>query len=113
MKKDDDGREVVHCLDVLMAVVRKALGVMEETDEFVQVKENLENVFKTSFPNRIQVKTVSSTKQRKKEDVAARVIQKNWRKHLATRQYHEAVMLKQKSSPRSPQQSPTRAKRKR
>ena len=52
MREPGTDEEVVHCIDVLMGLVRKALGSLDETDEFRQVKTHLEALFKTSFPGR-------------------------------------------------------------
>ena len=79
--KDDNDQEVVHCLDVLLALIRKALGYMDETEEFVLVRESLEKAFETAFPSRAKVDKISTTKQRKKQDVAARTLQKAWRRY--------------------------------
>ena len=73
----------LHCLDILMGLVKHVLGGVEDTEEFRQVKMNMEEKFRQTFPTRVTQVKISSTMQRKKEDVAARTLQRAWRKHKA------------------------------
>ena len=85
LKDSKTGEEIIHCLDVLMGLVRKALGSLDETEDFTQVRDNLEAMFKKTFPNRVQVQKVCTTKQRKKQDVAAKTLQRAYRNWKARR----------------------------
>ncbi len=75
--------EKMHCLDILVALVKHVLGSVEETDEFLLLKDQIDEKYRRTFPNRVDMVTVSSTMKRKKEDVAARTLQRAWRKHKA------------------------------
>ena len=73
----------LHCLDILTALVRNVLGGVEETDEFSEMKGQMDEKYKESFPTRVQQSVVSSTMRRKKEDVAAKTLQRAYRQHKA------------------------------
>jgi len=75
--------EKMHCLDILIALVRNVLGNIEETDELNTLKEQMEEKFAQNFPQRVSINVKSSTLQRKKEDVAARTLQRAWRSYKA------------------------------
>lgn len=70
--KDD----LVHCLDVLHGVAKYAVGEIEEDDEFFDMQMRLDLQFLKHFPIRKDHVPVNSTMQRKKQDLAARKIQK-------------------------------------
>ena len=71
----------LHCLDILMALVTNVLSDVEETEELKKLKEQMQNKFATMFPSRVTIGVKSTTLQRKKEDVAARTLQRAWRSH--------------------------------
>lgn len=81
----------IHCLDVLMALVKRVLvhsGDEDQTkmseehrDANEKLKQQIADKYKSAFPQRQNVKVVSTTMQRKKEDVAAKTLQRAWRKH--------------------------------
>ena len=80
----------IHCLDVLMALVKRVLHTVEEdqskmTEEHREandkLKQQIADKYKAAFPQRQNVKIISTTIQRKKEDVAAKTLQRAWRKH--------------------------------
>lgn len=80
----------VHCLDVLMALVRRVLHASEEdtpnmSKEHKEANEKLKSQiadkYRAAFPQRQKIKVLSTTMQRKKEDVAAKTLQRAWRKH--------------------------------
>lgn len=73
----------LHCLDILISLVKHVLGGVEETEEFRQLKVQMEERYREAFPNRVAQVCISSTMRRKKEDVAARTLQRSWRKHKA------------------------------
>lgn len=73
----------LHCLDILIALVRHVLGEVEVTNEFQQLKQQMETKFKEQFPTRVQFLQTTTTMRRKKEDVAARTLQRAWKKHKA------------------------------
>ncbi len=73
---------MVHYLDVLHAVTKYALGNVDEDDEFYDMQTRLDQQFLKLFPMRANYVPISSTLQRKKQDMAARRLQKNWKKYL-------------------------------
>lgn len=73
----------LHCLDILTALVKHVLGGVEETEEFKDLKEQMDEKYKESFPTRVQQTVVSTTMRRKKEDVAAKTLQRAYRQHRA------------------------------
>lgn len=73
----------LHCLDILISLVKHVLGGVEETEEFLQVKAQMEEKYRQTFPTRVTQVQISSTMHRKKEDVAARTLQRAWKKHKA------------------------------
>ena len=73
----------LHCLDILKSLVRNVLKDGEDTEDFRELREQLEDKHKESFPTREQQMVVSSTMKRKKEDVAAKTLQRAYRQHKA------------------------------
>ena len=73
----------LHCLDILISLVKHVLGGVEDTEEFRQLKSQMEERYREAFPTRVTQVRISSTMRRKKEDVAARTLQRAWRKHKA------------------------------
>ncbi len=71
--------ERIHCLDILKAVVSNKLGAVEDTEEFPIVMEDIENKFKEMYKIRMVAKVITSTLRRKKEELAAKSLQKAWR----------------------------------
>ncbi|XP_076465332.1 sodium channel protein 1 brain-like [Babylonia areolata] len=71
----------LHCLDILMALVRNHLTDVEDSEELDKLKEQMQIKFAAVFPSRKKLAVRSSTMQRKKEDVAARTLQRAWRRH--------------------------------
>ena len=69
----------IHCLDILMNLVKHVLGRVEETEEFKQLKLELELKFSETFPTRVKTTKTSSTMMKKKEDVAAKTLQRAWK----------------------------------
>ncbi|XP_052755867.1 sodium channel protein 60E isoform X4 [Galleria mellonella] len=72
----------IHCLDILHALVKHVLGHVEETDTFRQLQEQMDIKFKKQFPTRKELEIVSSTRIWKREDKAARMIQRTWREYV-------------------------------
>ncbi|KAH9635801.1 hypothetical protein HF086_002361, partial [Spodoptera exigua] len=72
----------IHCLDILHALVKHVLGHVEETDTFRQLQEQMDIKFKKQFPTRKELEIVSSTRIWKREDKAARTIQRGWRDYV-------------------------------
>ena len=54
---------------------------VDESDEFRKLKSEMEEKYQEAFPTRVHHIILSSTMQRKKEDVAAKTLQRAWRKH--------------------------------
>ncbi|XP_069361347.1 sodium channel protein 60E isoform X2 [Maniola hyperantus] len=72
----------IHCLDILHALVKHVLGHVEETETFRQLQEQMDIKFKKQFPTRKELEIVSSTRIWKREDKAARTIQRSWREYV-------------------------------
>lgn len=100
----------IHCLDILHALVKHVLGHVEETDNFRQVstlenftkftsyckfgllmydfiyylklQDQMDMKFKKQFPTRKQLEIVSSTRIWKRQDKAARLIQKTYKDYV-------------------------------
>ncbi|KAG6458491.1 hypothetical protein O3G_MSEX010892 [Manduca sexta] len=72
----------IHCLDILHALVKHVLGHVEETETFRQLQEQMDIKFKKQFPTRKELEIVSSTRIWKREDKAARTVQRAWREYV-------------------------------
>ncbi|XP_045452593.1 sodium channel protein 60E [Melitaea cinxia] len=72
----------IHCLDILHALVKHVLGHVEETDTFRQLQEQMDIKFKKQFPTRKELEIVSSTRIWKRQDKAARTVQRAWREYV-------------------------------
>ncbi|XP_060572053.1 sodium channel protein 1 brain-like isoform X2 [Ruditapes philippinarum] len=83
----------LHCLDVLMGLVKYVLGNVEETPEFQQLHEQMERRFQTAFPTRVTTIRKTTTMMRKKEDVAAKTLQRAWRSWKAQKQMKSIAAL--------------------
>ena len=95
----------LHCLDILIALVKHVLGGVEETEEFKELKQQMEEKYRETFPTRVQQVVRTTTMQRKKQDVAAKTLQRCWRKHRVqknirkiTEMAMEAKLAKERSS---------------
>nr|XP_015837604.1 PREDICTED: sodium channel protein 60E isoform X3 [Tribolium castaneum] len=94
----------IHCLDILHALVKHVLGHVEETDNFRQLQEQMDIKFKKQFPTRKELEIVSSTRIWKRQDKAARLIQKTFRDYVKRKKERERVQeevdeMTQTSSP--------------
>lgn len=81
--------ERIHCLDILHSLVKHVLGHVDETDTFVQLQEQMDVKFKKQFPTRKQLEIISSTRIWKREDKAARLIQRTWKEYLVMKKERE------------------------
>ncbi|KAI3359073.1 hypothetical protein L3Q82_002563 [Scortum barcoo] len=72
----------IHCLDILLALTAQVLGDSGEMDA---LKASMEEKFMANNPSKVSYEPISSTQQRKQEEVAATVIQRAYRKHLLQR----------------------------
>ncbi|KAF5282508.1 hypothetical protein FQA39_LY04915 [Lamprigera yunnana] len=79
----------IHCLDILHALVKHVLGHVEETDTFRQLQEQMDIKFKKQFPTRKQLEIVSSTRIWKRQDKAAKTIQKTFREYIKRKRDRE------------------------
>ncbi|KAK5648632.1 hypothetical protein RI129_003524 [Pyrocoelia pectoralis] len=79
----------IHCLDILHALVKHVLGHVEETDTFRQLQEQMDIKFKKQFPTRKQLEIVSSTRIWKRQDKAAKIIQKTFREYIKRKRERE------------------------
>merc|ERR1719422_3028888 len=76
----------IHCLDVLHSLTKYTLGFIEdETEDFAKLTEQMDEKFKKQFPTRKELEIVSSTREWKRLDTAARVIQKFYRLYIRDR----------------------------
>ena len=83
----------LHCLDILTALVKHVLGGVEETEEFKELKSQMDEKYKESFPTRVQQNVCTTTMGRKKEDVAAKTLQRAWRQHRAQQNIRKITAL--------------------
>lgn len=72
----------IHCLDILHSLVKHVLGHVEESEEFVKLREQMDVKFKKQFPTRKELEIVSSTRMWKRQDKAARLIQTTFREFI-------------------------------
>lgn len=77
----------IHCVDVLQALVRHALGDIEQenSEAFSLMEKKLEEGFVSAFPSRAKQQTETTTFLRNCEIRAAMAIQKAWRARSASR----------------------------
>lgn len=83
----------IHCLDILHALVKHVLGHVEETEHFQQIKEQMNVKFRKQFPTRKELEIVSSTRIWKREDKAARLIQKTFKEFLRFKKEENTPVL--------------------
>ncbi|XP_034935360.1 sodium channel protein 60E-like isoform X2 [Chelonus insularis] len=81
----------IHCLDILHALVKHVLGHVEESDDFRKLQEQMDVKFKKQFPTRKELEIVSSTRIWKRQDKAARLIQRTFREYLAIKRERERI----------------------
>ncbi|XP_055627097.1 sodium channel protein 60E isoform X2 [Toxorhynchites rutilus septentrionalis] len=79
----------IHCLDILHALVKHVLGHVEETDNFKQLQDQMDQKFKKQFPTRKELEIVSSTRIWKRQEKAAKTIQTSWREYLRLKKERE------------------------
>lgn len=70
----------IHCLDILLALTTEVLG---ESDAMGALRESMEEKFKMNNPSPVVYEPITTTLKRKREEVAATVIQRAYRKHLS------------------------------
>jgi len=73
----------IHCLDILHSLVKHVLGHVEESDDFRKLQEQMDVKFKKQFPTRKELEIVSSTRLWKRQDKAARLIQRSIKEFIA------------------------------
>lgn len=83
----------LHCLDVLMALVKYVLGNVEESPELNLLHEQMEERFQDAFPTRVNTNRKTTTMMRKKEDVAAKTLQRAWRSWKTQKQMKNIASL--------------------
>ncbi|XP_053686952.1 sodium channel protein 60E-like [Sabethes cyaneus] len=79
----------IHCLDILHALVKHVLGHVEETDNFKQLQDQMDQKFKKQFPTRKELEIVSSTRIWKRQEKAAKTIQTAWRDFVRIKKERE------------------------
>ena len=77
--------DLIHCFDVMQALVRKVIGADVEEDQdsvaFTLMKTRMEQHFISAFPKRAKTQTESTTLKRIQEVRAATIIQKAYRQY--------------------------------
>ncbi|XP_058260603.1 sodium channel protein type 4 subunit alpha B isoform X2 [Hemibagrus wyckioides] len=68
----------IHCLDILLALTTEVLG---ESGEMDMLKSSMEEKFMANNPSKVSYEPITSTLRRKQEEVAAKVIQRAYRKY--------------------------------
>ncbi|XP_063982973.1 sodium channel protein 60E-like isoform X2 [Diachasmimorpha longicaudata] len=81
----------IHCLDILHALVKHVLGHVEESEDFRKLQEQMDGKFKKQFPTRKELEIVSSTRLWKRQDKAARLIQRTYREYIAMKKERERI----------------------
>ncbi|XP_065093737.1 sodium channel protein 60E isoform X3 [Ochlerotatus camptorhynchus] len=79
----------IHCLDILHALVKHVLGHVEETENFKQLQDQMDQKFKKQFPTRKELEIVSSTRIWKRQEKAAKTIQTAWKDYLRRKRERE------------------------
>ncbi|XP_018620019.1 sodium channel protein type 4 subunit alpha B isoform X2 [Scleropages formosus] len=72
----------IHCLDILFALTTEVLG---ESGEMDVLKASMEEKFMVNNPSKVVYDPITTTLKRKREEVAAAIIQRAYRKHLLKR----------------------------
>uniref|UniRef100_A0A3B4H503 Sodium channel protein n=1 Tax=Pundamilia nyererei TaxID=303518 RepID=A0A3B4H503_9CICH len=72
----------IHCLDILFAFTKRVLGDSGELD---MLRQQMEERFVAANPSKVSYEPITTTLRRKQEDVSARIIQRSYRSHLASR----------------------------
>lgn len=75
----------IHCLDILHALIQRAIGPIDNSVEFRKLIHGMERKFDEQFPNRGLLDIVSSTRRWKLEYNAAVIIQRAFRSKRARR----------------------------
>ncbi|XP_066996031.2 sodium channel protein 60E-like [Anabrus simplex] len=83
----------IHCLDILHSLVKHVLGHVEETEDFKKLREQMDIKFKKQFPTRKELEIVSSTRIWKRQDKAARLIQRTFREYMRLKKEREREPL--------------------
>ncbi|XP_076441123.1 sodium channel protein 1 brain-like [Babylonia areolata] len=81
----------IHCLDILLGLVRNVLPEIDESDELQSMKQQINTRFMARFPLRTKMTQISCTIYRKKQDVAARTLQRAWQV-FKTQQAIQSIM---------------------
>ncbi|XP_053598439.1 sodium channel protein 60E isoform X2 [Microplitis demolitor] len=81
----------IHCLDILHALVKHVLGHVEESEDFRKLQEQMDVKFKKQFPTRKELEIVSSTRIWKRQDKAARLIQRTFRDYITMKRERERI----------------------
>ncbi|XP_014771226.1 sodium channel protein 1 brain [Octopus bimaculoides] len=85
----------IHCLDILLALVKFALGGnLEETEAFKRVRTQMEAKFDKIFPTREKSEIRTSTLQMRREEMAARILQRAWRRRKIMQSFPSPEMIR-------------------
>lgn len=89
----------IHCLDILMALTAEVLG---ESGEMDMLKSSMEEKFMANNPSKVSYEPITSTLRRKQEDVAAKVIQRAYRKYKLKSSHKKGASSIRPKSEKSP-----------
>lgn len=85
----------IHCLDILLALVKFALGGnLEETEAFKRVRTQMEAKFDKIFPTREKSEIRTSTLQMRREEMAARTLQRAWKRRKIMQSFPSPEMIR-------------------
>lgn len=93
-------RHRCHCLDVMTALIKRALGEdnCNETEDVKKVLKKVDDIYRQIFPLRAKEKTKETTRERLKiENSAARRIQRVFRRHILMDEINIMTKAKQMS----------------
>uniref|UniRef100_S4RRT3 Sodium channel protein n=1 Tax=Petromyzon marinus TaxID=7757 RepID=S4RRT3_PETMA len=80
----------IHCLDILFAFTKRVLGEGAGMDA---LKTQMEDRFMAANPSKTSYEPITTTLRRKQEEVAVRVIQRAYRRHILHRSLKQASYI--------------------
>ncbi|XP_066274287.1 sodium channel protein type 4 subunit alpha-like isoform X2 [Branchiostoma lanceolatum] len=83
----------IHCIDVLESLTRRVLGEVEDSEEFSELKAQMQSKFQEAFPQLTRHEARTTTFMKKQEDRAARVIQRAYRQWVLRKSIRGASQM--------------------
>ncbi|XP_078592375.1 sodium channel protein type 4 subunit alpha B-like isoform X2 [Branchiostoma floridae x Branchiostoma japonicum] len=83
----------IHCIDVLESLTRRVLGEVEDSEEFSELKAQMQRKFQEAFPQLTRHEARTTTFMKKQEDRAARVIQRAYRQWVLRKSIRGASQM--------------------